>query len=1173
MRTVLFGAAFAAVSAFAAAPAGPEVRVPFKDYRQGSTPAEALKAMSLPKGFQVTLVAAEPRVVQPIAMCFDEKGRLWVVEGMSYPRKRGDGKGKDRILILEDPQGDGSYGKGTVFYEGLDLVSGIEVGHGGVWIGTAPELIFIPKDGQDKPGKPRVVLDGWAMQDTHETLNSFTWGPDGWLYGCHGVFTHSNVGKPGAPDSERKRINAGVWRLHPVTKEFEVFAEGTSNPWGLDYDRHGEMFITACVIPHLYHVFPGGRYQRQAGQHFEPFTYDDIKTIADHPHFTGSVLHRPAERGVVQPQSTDEAGGGHAHCGLAVYNGDNFPAEYRGLLLFGNLHGHRVLGDEVEPKGSGFVGHHAGDFMRSNDAWFIPVSQRVGPDGALYVSDWTDQQTCHNNNLETWDRANGRIYRVSYGAAKSRAQDLTALKSQELLKLALDDPNEFFVRQARKVLAERAADLRHGASADFGTASALLTAETTLRATKENPLRRLRALWVLASAGVFPAFDGDRVRAKVDLLDVGLSAKDEHLRAWFVRLMSERTRNVGVRFAELAAREESPVVRRELASALGRLPFAERAAVANALLGRAEDAADHNLPLLLWYGIEPLVGADAAQGLAFAQASRLPKVTEFIYRRLSADAAGRDRLLALAAKAEPAPRERLMEGLVAGVRQGGAFKAPAEWSTLAAALRAQASPQLVSLVNELDALAGDEPSRAYFRSQLADPKAPAPARQRALAVLVQARDRAATPVLHACLADGSLSGPIRRLVIQALSSLGDDATAGVLISGFKGFAPEEKSDALPALIANPAAAARTLEAVAAGTLDKAVLSPVAVRQLKSMKDAKVDALLAQVVGVVNATKADFAKSKAKYVELLGSKAMKKADLAAGKALFQQSCGLCHQLFGDGNAVGPNLTGSNRGNLDYLLENVLDPNALIGKDYQLNVFKLKSGNTVSGIVQSETADVFNLVMPGGVKLAVAKPEVANREVLAVSLMPEGLFDALKPDQVVNLVAYLQSPDGKAKPTPKTAAPDVVWRVEGALEGEAMKVLSKTGGRTSNQPMTKFLASRWSGNDHLWWADAKTGDTLTLALPIKEKGNYQLTFVCTKAHDYGRFEIRLDGKVISGDAGLDLYNPKEVVTSGELDFGRHELDAGEHKLEVRILPMNPAATPRNMFGLDFIKVEKK
>jgi putative heme-binding domain-containing protein len=331
----------------------------------------------------------------------------------------------------------------------------------------------------------------------------------------------------------------------------------------------------------------------------------------------------------------------------------------------------------------------------------------------------------------------------------------------------------------------------------------------------------------------------------------------------------------------------------------------------------------------------------------------------------------------------------------------------------------------------------------------------------------------------------------------------------------------------------------------------------------------VDALIARVIGAVNATKADFAKNKAKYVDLLKAKPLRRADLAAGKALFQQSCGLCHQLFGEGNLVGPSLTGSNRANLDYLLENVLDPNALIGKDYQLNVFKLKNGNTVSGLVQSETTEVFNTVMPGGVKLAVAKAEVASREVLAVSLMPEGLFDALQPQQVIDLVAYLQSPDGKTPLAPRVTG---VWKIDGALEGEALKVLGVTGGRTSGQSMASFKASRWSGNDHLWWTGGKPGDTLTLALPIAEKGLYQLTFVCTKAHDYGRFELRLDGKLLT-DRGLDLYNPKEVVTTGELDGGRHELTAGEHKLEVKVLTPNPVATPLNMFGLDYLKVEKK
>ncbi|NBV48836.1 MAG: hypothetical protein EBR95_07335 [Verrucomicrobia bacterium] len=218
-----------------------------------------MRTMSLPPGFQVSLVAAEPKVVQPIAMCFDERGRLWVVEGMAYPKKRPDGQGTDRILILEDVKKDGSYAKVTVFMEGLNLVSGIEVGHGGVWVGAAPEFLFIPKDADDKAGKPVVLLDGWGFHDTHETLNSFVWGPDGWLYGNHGVFTHSVVGKPGAPDAVRKKINAGVWRYHPTRHVFEIFAEGTSNPWGLDYDERGEFFNTACVIPHLPLPHPAGR--------------------------------------------------------------------------------------------------------------------------------------------------------------------------------------------------------------------------------------------------------------------------------------------------------------------------------------------------------------------------------------------------------------------------------------------------------------------------------------------------------------------------------------------------------------------------------------------------------------------------------------------------------------------------------------------------------------------------------------------------------------------------------------------------------------------------------------------------------------------------------------------------------------------------------------------------
>ncbi|MCK5924142.1 MAG: hypothetical protein KAG66_24620, partial [Methylococcales bacterium] len=302
--------------------------------------------------------------------------------------------------------------------------------------------LFIPdKNRDDVPdGKPQILLDGWGYQDTHETLNSFVWGPDGWLYGCHGVFTHSKVGKPGTAEKDRVPMNAGVWRYHPVRHDFEVFAHGTSNPWGLDFDENGEAFVTACVIPHLFHIVPGGRYHRQGGKHFNPHTYDDIKTIADHLHYAGSIRDHAHWKGFkgTAPTDTLSLGGGHAHCGLSIYQGTQFPEQFRGKFLFTNLHGHGIISDYAQPKGSGFVGKHGADFMHGNDRWFMPIDMQYGPDGSLFVIDWYDQQNCHKRDDEIWDRSNGRIYRISY-RAKRQTQNMLEIIIQFVVGTESDD--------------------------------------------------------------------------------------------------------------------------------------------------------------------------------------------------------------------------------------------------------------------------------------------------------------------------------------------------------------------------------------------------------------------------------------------------------------------------------------------------------------------------------------------------------------------------------------------------------------------------------------------------------------------------------------------------------------------------------------------------------------
>jgi putative membrane-bound dehydrogenase-like protein len=564
-------------------------------------PEEAARRMTVPPGFKVTLFAGEPHVRQPNAFAIDDRGRLWVAENYSYTGPGGPWKpsGRDTILIFEDTDGDGRFDKRTVFTDKLSFISGLELGFGGVWVGSPPNLLFIPdRDGDDRPdGPPEVVLDGWGHQDQHETLNSFIWGPDGWLYGCHGVFTHSRVGRPGTPDAERVPLNAAIWRYHPTRQTFEVFAEGTSNPWGIDFDDYGQAFIEACVIPHLWYVVQGGRYHRQAGKHFNPHTYDDLKTIADHKH-----------------EGLQGRKGGHAHGGARFVLNDRFPPEWRGRFLIGTIHHHGIYWDVLERRGSGFVGRHGGDFLMANDPYYLGFNFEFGPDGALYVIDWYDPRACHGQTPEHVET--GRIYRISFGDAPAERPNLAKLSSPELVRLQLH-PNDWHVRHARRLLQERGPDPE--------VHRALLG---ILREHPEVP-RKLRALWALHATGGAP---------EALLLEL-LGHEHEYVRGWAIQLLCEGRRPSEAalrRFAALAREDASAAVRLYLAAALQRMPAPERWEILEALAARGEDAQDHNLPLLLWYAAEPLVTLEPARAVSLAARSRIPRLREFITRRLAA---------------------------------------------------------------------------------------------------------------------------------------------------------------------------------------------------------------------------------------------------------------------------------------------------------------------------------------------------------------------------------------------------------------------------------------------------------------------------------------------------------------------------------------------------------
>ena len=597
-----------------------------KPLLEGATAEDAAKAMILPPGFRAIAAAAEPDVMQPIAFTLDHRGRMWVAEAYSYPHRQPEGSGRDRILILEDTNGDHKFDQRKVFVEGLNLVSGLEVGFGGVWVGAAPYLLFIPdRNADDQPdAKPQILLDGWGYQDTHETLNSFIWGPDGWLYGCHGVFTHSKVGKPGTPEGKRIPFNAGVWRYHPTRHIFEAFAQGTSNPWGVDFNAHGQCLIEACVIPHFFHMIQGGRYQRQGGQHFNPHTYDDIKTIADHLHYAGDIsdhAHWGKIPGV--PTATAAAGGGHAHAGLMIYLGDSWPVRYRGHAFMNNIHGARLNMDVLKPSGSGYTASHGADFVRFNDRWSQIINLRYDHDGSVYLIDWYDKNQCHRNDPDTHDRSNGRVFKIIYQNEKRTTVDLTKLTLEGLGKLQ-SHPNEWQARHARRALQERLD--KQPRSKDFGKADTIL--KTQLANAKTTALR-LRALWTLH------VIDG---LAEPDLLEL-LKDRDTYLRAWAIQLLCENSNpsaSALKEFARLAREDKSAIVRRYLASAMDRIPVPQRTLVLTELLAHAEDADDPNLPHLYWYATEPVVAANKTAAIRLLAKTKIPMIRQNITRRMAA---------------------------------------------------------------------------------------------------------------------------------------------------------------------------------------------------------------------------------------------------------------------------------------------------------------------------------------------------------------------------------------------------------------------------------------------------------------------------------------------------------------------------------------------------------
>jgi len=968
----------------------------------------AASTARLPEGFQLQVAAQQPDIAQPIAMAWDSRGRLWVVENYTYAENKikFDDRLSDRILIFEDCDNDGSLETRKIFWDQGKHVTSIEIGFGGVWVLGPPQLLFIPdQDGDDVPdGSPQVVLDGFDALTTHHNMaNGLRFGPDGWLYGRHGIQAVSKVGAPGSSDLERKSFSCGIWRYHPQQKIVDVVTHGTTNPWGMDWDKNGHLFFINTVIGHLWHALPNAYLRRMYGEHLAPDVYESMEMVADHFHFDqGNEDWTAVRKGV--SNATDAAGGGHAHSGMLIYQADQWPQAYRDKLYTINFHGRRLNVDSLDRGNAGFIGRHEEDFCFMADPWFRGIDLSTGPDGSVFILDWSDTGECHEN--DGVHRHSGTIYRLSYGNSKpTRVKDLRSLVDQELLDHAKSE-NSWYSRQALLVLRERHLSQR----LDSDTTQTL---KHWLSPERRHQLT-LRELWAAQACGV----------VDLTILYDLLTHSNEHVRCSVIRTLSEPNIAPSVECSKLlqaVQSESSNLARLYWLGALVRWNGDQWWDIATTMLAPKLLDQDRDYPLMLWYGIKDRLVQQPLQGAEFLsklyqgvdpqsiEQVAFQKVSRFASRRLASmmqqSPGGIAALVATANKTGLSMQRDIMLGLFDGTQGRSKLKAPEAFDALAEALGASTlDPSERNALQRLRSLFGDGLAREQLIALVNDASQESSSRRDALRSLYITKSEGTYELALKYVRDMA----VQAAAIEIVLKVGNPNDVREIIELYtQPFAIRgEARDVVIQMLANRRENIPLLiEAVETKKIDSQFIDTIMLRQFVMMDDPAITTKVAKIWPQIQSFGKD-KLSKIQALEALINESNKTPNAGNGRQLFRQHCSSCHKLFGEGGVTGPELTGAQRSNLRYLSENIIDPSASVADNYRVTLFQMADGMLVSGVAILEDSTTIT-VQTNQDKIVLEKADIESRKPSKQSLMPEGLLDALDDQAKIDLMAYLKS----------------------------------------------------------------------------------------------------------------------------------------------------------------------
>jgi putative heme-binding domain-containing protein len=954
------------------------------------SPDEAIRAMTVPDGFTVERVASEPDLVNPVAMTFDEKGRIWVTESLEYPRRE-PGPGRDRVKVLEDTDGDGVADRFTLFAEGLNIPSGIAVGHGGVWVANAPDILFYPDADRDaKPdGPPQVVVTGFGRDDTHELPNSLTWGPDGWLYGWNGVFNPSTVKDPNS--GHTYQFTCAIFRIHPKTREFNLYCEGTSNPWGIAINQNGDLFASACVIDHLWHLAESAYYIRQGGP-YPPHTYP-AGSIVDHKHQKA------------------------AYCGIHYFDSPAYPPEYRGKLFMGNIHGNCINVDALKRNGSSYRAEPAPDFLTANDAWFMPVVQKTGPDGCLYILDWYDRYHCYqdaNRDPGGIDRLKGRLYRVRYQDTPRRTGFDLATSSDEQLIDLLGSPNVYDRDIAQRLLAERLGGPRESLRGPL---------EAAVLDANRPRAQRLHALWAIL---------GGTERLRGEFHAKLLADPDPTIRAFGVRAAGNQ-QVVEISVAETLddlLDDPSPDVRLQLAIALPKMRFAESVSPLLAILKSSGN--DPLIAHVVWENLKRQLGPveiarleelarERAAEHAPALAALWPRVIELAASNTDVTGTTLAKLLrfGLSIQDDPATHRPALQALSRHVRQGRIAGRRLELlrKDLDEPLRSRLADPQDPLHDEFLDLAAswrDPEALRRLQARFTDPKAPHAARLDALELLALSGDDALIDAVAAILSDPDRHpAAFRAGVIERLSPLGSPRVAEIVLKVYPRLEPELRPRAVALLTERPSWGKALVQAVKDQTIAPADVSLNQLRKLLATKDHAITEAVKAIWGTIR----DGRNPQRELIVGQMRNFLQKTpgDPVAGRSVFNKLCAQCHKIYGEGQEVGPDITLNGRNDFEQLISNVFDPNLVIGPAYQATTIATADGRVLNGLLVEDSPQRVVIRLQGGQEETIPADQIDQRKTSEISLMPEDVEKQLTPQEIADLFAFLALDKPPGDPT--------------------------------------------------------------------------------------------------------------------------------------------------------------